>query len=963
MNSHKPRILAIDDTPANLFALGAALSTEFDLQIATSGAMGLALALEFIPDLILLDVMMPEMDGFETCRRLKASAPLKDIPVVFVTALSEIEAESKGLAMGAADYLSKPVNVDIARQRICNLLEREHLRKEVEVQRDLLEAQIVELKRTQGELQESETRFRNFFEKNSSVMLLIEPSSGEIVAANAAAAAYYGYPLARLVGLNGNEINTLSPERNVEERLSALREERNYFLFQHRLDSGETRDVEVYSTPINSGGRPLLFSIVHDISERKQAEAKLQLAASVFTHAREAIMMTTVSGEIIDVNEAFSRITGYPRDEVLGRNPRLLSSGRQPKEFYSAMWRSLIEHGHWYGEVWNLRKNGEVFAEMQTISAVRDAQGQTLQYVALFSDITPLKEHQSQLEHIAHYDALTALPNRVLLADRLQQAMVQSQRRGQLLAVAYLDLDGFKAINDHHGHDVGDQLLIALATRMKQSLREGDTLARLGGDEFVAVLLDLTDVAASVPMLTRLLAAAALPVQVDSLILQVSASVGVTFYPQTEEADADQLLRQADQAMYQAKLAGKNRYHVFDAEQDSSVRGHHENQERIRRALNAGEFVLYYQPKVNMSTGEVIGAEALIRWQHPEQGLLPPAVFLPVIEDHPLAVDIGEWVIATALTQMTRWHALGLDIPVSVNIGARQLQQANFIERLREMLAAHPDISPCCLELEVLETSALEDLAQVALVIDACREIGVKFALDDFGTGYSSLTYLKRLSVTQLKIDQSFVRDMLDDPDDLAILEGVLGLALAFRRQVIAEGVETVKHGELLLQLGCQLAQGYGIARPMPADDFPAWAALWRPDLAWVDLPAVSRDDLPLLFASVEHRAWIIGMENHIKGESKAPPPLGPHQCRFGMWLDGEGLLRYGTQPTFKTIAMLHRRVHQLATELCQRQSQGRNAEALARLGELHTLRDTLLEQLSSLLKEIRSLSPVAQSF
>jgi diguanylate cyclase (GGDEF)-like protein/PAS domain S-box-containing protein len=577
--------------------------------------------------------------------------------------------------------------------------------------------------------------------------------------------------------------------------------------------------------------------------ERKRAQEKLQLAAGVFTHALEGIMITAADATIIDVNDAFTRITGYSREDAIGQNPRLLSSGRHDRHFYEAMWGALVESGHWSGEVWNRRKDGEVFAEMLTISAVKDMQGNTHQYVALFSDITASKEHQSQLEHIAHFDALTNLPNRVLLADRLQQAMSQASRRQQQLAVAYLDLDGFKTINDRHGHEAGDQVLITLAHRMKEALRDGDTMARLGGDEFVAVLIDLEDTSASLPLLQRLLAAAALPVQLGDLNLQVSASLGVTFYPQAQDIDADQLLRQADQAMYQAKVAGKNRYCVFDAAQDSSIRDHHESLERIRLALARGEFVLYYQPKVNMQSGKVTGAEALIRWQHPEKGLLAPATFLPAIEDHPLGVEVGEWVIHTALRQMELWHAVGLDLPVSVNISARQLQQGDFVARLQAILAKHPQVNPASLELEVLETSALNDMDQVSQVIDDCHEMGVKFALDDFGTGYSSLTYLKRLRVALLKIDQSFVRDMLDDPDDLAILQGVIGLAAAFKREVIAEGVETVAHGTALLRLGCELAQGYGIARPMPAEQLPAWAATWQPDAAWCELPWLGGGD------------------------------------------------------------------------------------------------------------------------
>ena len=658
---------------------------------------------------------------------------------------------------------------------------------------------------------------------------------GYLLEVNEAYCRMSGYSQEELLTMQVADLEAVeTPEQVAVHMCQIIAQGHDRFESRHRRKDGNLFDVAISLNylPLH-GSQFVLF--VQDITERKQVEQKLQLAASVFTHAREGIMITATDGTIIDVNDAFSDITSYSRDEVIGQNPRLLSSGRHERQFYSELWQNLLEKGHWYGEIWNRRKNGEVYAVMQTISAVRDAKDNPRHYLSLFSDITQIKEREQELEHSAHYDPLTSLPNRTLLADRLHQGIAQARRRGSLLGVAFLDLDGFKIINDTYGHEAGDQLLIAVATNMKQTLREGDTLARMGGDEFVAELLDLVDVEASAPMLARLLTAAAEPMQYGDLTLQVSASLGVTFYPQAENIDADQLLRQADQAMYQAKQAGKNRYHIFDAVQDSRVRGRYESLEFIRRALAKGEFVLYYQPYVDMRKGTVIGAEALIRWQHPDKGLLSPAAFLPVIEDHPLAVDIGEWVIETALAQIESWLATGLNIQVSVNVGARQLQQTDFVERLRALLAAHPGVSPSCLKMEVLETSALINVARVSQVIETCRGMGVMFAMDDFGTGYSSLTYLKQLPVATIKIDQSFVRGMLYDPDDLAILKGVLSLSGAFHREVVAEGVETIEQGAMLLQLGCDLAQGNCIGRPMPANELPDWLVTWCPDPSWAE--------------------------------------------------------------------------------------------------------------------------------
>ena len=448
------------------------------------------------------------------------------------------------------------------------------------------------------------------------------------------------------------------------------------------------------------------------------------------------------------------------------------------------------------------------------------------------TDITERKLAEEKLERMAYYDPLTDLPNRRLLADRLSQAMVQSQRRNRSLAVTYLDLDGFKIINDTYGHDIGDKLLVALSQRMKEALREGDTLARIGGDEFIAVMVDLEKIKDTEPILERLLKAAADPVTVSGSVMQVSASIGVTLYPQ-DGVRANQLIRHADQTMYVAKEAGKNRYRLFDTVQDSQTKAQQQALADIRAALERREFVLHYQPKVNMKTGEVIGLEALIRWQHPDRGLVPPLEFLPVIEGHAISLELGEWVVDTALAQISQYQNIGEHLPVSVNISAYQLQQSNFTARLKILLAAHPEVNPQDLGLEILETSALSDIGQVLDTMNACHKLGAHFALDDFGTGYSSLTYLRRLPAYLVKIDQSFVRGMLENADDSAIVEGVVSLAKAFQREVIAEGVETVAHGVALLKMGCELAQGYAVARPMPAGDIPTWLSSWKPDDSW----------------------------------------------------------------------------------------------------------------------------------
>jgi len=698
-----------------------------------------------------------------------------------------------------------------------------------------------------------------------------------------------------------------------------------------------------------------LWYALHTNGVLRRSKERLMLAAGVFEHAQEGILITNAENDVVEVNDTFLDLTGYQRDEVLGRNPRFLASGKQDHEFYRDMWHELLEQGFWRGEMWNRRKDGSYYVQQTSISVVRTPEGKVSHFIGLSSDISALKESQLRLEHMAYFDALTGLPNRRLLSDRLHQAIANAQRSETLLAICYLDLDGFKPVNDNWGHAAGDSLLIEAAHRLVACVRGGDTVSRLGGDEFVVLLGNLAHLDECEIALERVRSSLASPFPLPEGEARLTASIGVTLFPM-DGADPDTLIRHADQAMYAAKQGGRNRYALFEAELTSLTEIQRESRQDILNAIERDEFVLYYQPKVNMRSGRVFGAEALIRWQHPQRGLLQPADFLAVVDFVGLQPEVGYWVIQTALRQMEAWLVLGIDLAVSVNIAAEQLQAVDFAARLRTALACHPGVQPARLELEILETTALDDLTQISRVIDTCRGYGVRFAIDDFGTGYSSLTYLKQLLAETLKIDQTFVRDMLEDPDDLAIVDGIVGLAAAFRRDVIAEGVETVAHGRLLLELGCDAAQGFGIARPMPADALPSWLNAWQQPAEWRGVTQWPREDLPLLTVEIDHLRWVKQFDEVCESgaaRTVAWPTLDPLECRFGQWLHTTGEARYGKLPGFDALVTEHGALHRTGATIARRFEHD-PADARTYLPELYCCRDHLLTALAQLREEAR---------
>ena len=591
---------------------------------------------------------------------------------------------------------------------------------------------------------------------------------------------------------------------------------------------------------LDPAGQPVRMSgTIQDVSARCAADDRLHLTQEVFLNTTEGVLITDNHGTILETNPAFTRITGYSAEEAKGQNPRILKSGAQDAAFYVTLWRVLLTTGSWDGEFVNLRKDGAIYVQHTRIFSIYDAQGNIVRFAAVISDVTRFKENQQRLEHLAYFDALTSLPNRALLTERMRQAMAECQRQsGRLLGVCCLDLDGFRDINDRLGHHIGDQFLVEVAQRLSRCASAGDTVARLGGDEFVVLFCALENRRDAINAVARLLATSAEAYTLGKFRAEITLSVGVALYPAADTEEPDVLLRQADQAMYDAKRHGKNRMSFFDVESERDQREHQALHDRLVEALAQDEFRLHYQPKVCLRSGSVTGVEALLRWQHPERGLLPPLEFLPVIEASELTLPLGEWILHEALRQQRRWQSQGLSINMSVNIFGLHLQREDFIERLDAILREHPDVDPRTLELEVVETTALENLEEVTARIRGCMELGVGFALDDFGTGYSSLTYLRQLPVDLVKIDRSFVRDMLDNPDDQSLVESIVGMAHTLGRQVVAEGVETIEHGVLLIRCGCDSAQGYGIARPMEPESLPDWVAQWERPKKWGEVVA-----------------------------------------------------------------------------------------------------------------------------
>lgn len=558
------------------------------------------------------------------------------------------------------------------------------------------------------------------------------------------------------------------------------------------------------------------------LSEREGPIANshwLKLTASVFTHSHDGILITDPLGHILEINDSFCEITGYTRQEVIGKTPAILRSGLHDAGFYRNLWQAIERQGFWRGEIFNRRKNGEILAELLTISAVGDDSGEIIHYVGIFADISELKNTQRELEQLAHYDQLTNVLNRSLLVDRMAQLMALARRCGNLAAICYLDIDSFKTINDEYGHPVGDRVLVVIAERIRQQIRGGDTIARVGGDEFALLLTGVESLDEIDAILQRILAAIAAPIPLDNNNgnLSVTASIGVSIYPH-DGADPDTLMRCADKAMYKAKKAGRACWQIYDADQHKRLDVQRDMAVELSQAMERGEFVLYFQPKVSLLDGKVLGVETLLRWQHPRQGLLAPAQFLPLFSDSLLAPQIDRWVIESALEQMTRWQDQGVILPVSLNISDRLLKRVRLENWLAEILAAYPRIDPALLELEISEPTVLSEFVRTSRALSTRGIPRVSFAIDRFGSGQISLNTLRQFQPNTLKIDRALIENMATDRVSHSVVEGILGMSRAFACSAVAVGIETPAQSRRIAQLGCMVAQGFGLCPPLPAE-------------------------------------------------------------------------------------------------------------------------------------------------
>ncbi len=958
--SDKASILIVDDIPENIQVVAHILkSTRYEMSFATSGEDALHAVAASRFDLILLDIMMPTMDGFEVCTRLKQDPATQAIPVIFLTARSDHDSLIRAFDVGGIDYITKPFNAAELLVRVDTHLSLRRTQRELSERNLSLQRQVEQTQAAQSALKRAHEELQLFLDNihdlalhrrldgqpmlcNSRFLELtgVEPTQLGAVGSWLAlihpddqsclrsvfseypqgrASAEVSYRLrdrqgqwrwieSRLVGVPDeaggwrgyhdigrdvteqrlaverdlnraygrldaivdalpdqlfvldeqervvdyrvpqSELQYTDPHRYLNHTVAELIPTEAYARVQVALaqarqsgrSSGATYSLDFdgqtrwFELSVSNGGRRVdnqLIVLVRDISERVDNLDRLRQAASVFNNVAEAILITDAQQQIIAVNHAFTRMTGWEEEELRGMTPSVLKSGAHDAPYYDELWKSLNETGHWRGEFWNRRKGGEGFPVVESINSVLDDEGEVRFYIGVFSDVTEQRQSQEQIRHLSDWDLLTGLPNRKLLFDRLHQAISRARRNSEGLALLQLDLDRFKHINDSMGHPVGDQLLTQVARRLEHITRDNDTLARVSGDEFILLVEDI-DNAYQVANIAEKLQEAFTPAYaLDDLSLYLSCSIGISLYPEDGQ-DGDTLLRSAEAAMYAAKEHGGGNYRFFTNEMSTRAYQRILLESHLRRALVADELEIYFQPQISLPDQAVIGAEVLVRWQHPELGLIMPDQFIPLAEESGLILELGLQVLRKACRQLQAWREAGVELVdyLAVNVSALQVMRSPLVEQVLDVL--HETGLPAqSLELEITENAIMQNPDRAVEIFGDLRKMGVRLALDDFGTGYSSLGYLKRLPIDKLKIDKSFVLDLLTDKNDRVITHTVVNLAKSLGIKVIAEGVEEQAQADFLLTEGCDEGQGYLYSRPLPREAFEQWVESRRHSL------------------------------------------------------------------------------------------------------------------------------------
>jgi diguanylate cyclase (GGDEF)-like protein/PAS domain S-box-containing protein len=961
------KILIADDSLADQLLLSTLVKElEHDVLIAENGHDAVTAVEKQHPDLVLMDIIMPVEDGLSATARIRALELDYWLPIILLSALDQPQNIIKGIEAGADDYLTRPIHPKIIQAKIQAMARIKELQSSYKKAVDTKKKHLSQLHQ-QGHLHSQLRRAMD-----EAVIVVETDLEGAITSVNKNFCEISGYKSDELLGQNHRILHSGMHNRAFFKDLWKT-------ITQGRVWTGDVcnkakngdlfwlRTTIVPYIDDKTGNIINYKTIRFDITEQKNLEAKLRIekqrAEITLASIADGIIKADKTGNIQFMNRAAEALTGWSFNEI--KNDKLetifnLVDKNTKAKHSDLLSISVLDESKFLPENTILiSRHNEEFNIDGSITPTFE-EGELEGCVVVFQNTTDKHRLETEVEWQAWHDALTSLPNRTLLKERFNISIANANRTKTMLAVCILDLDDFKQINDSYGQGKGDQILVRVADRLTEITRDDDTAARLGGDEFVLLLngfnsLDEVDLA-----IQRIYEKLSLPIKLEDQTFHLSHSIGISTYP-TDNVDADTLLRHADQAMYQAKRLGRRRFTYFDQESELLSQNRINQINLIRKAVFNNEMVLFFQPKVNMLTHAILGAEALIRWQHPKRGLLSPAEFLPVIEATDVDIALGEWVIEQALCQLEDWK--GTDWTISINISGYHFTHTNFRQQLKDALARHPLIDSQNLELEILETTALDDIDQVSNLICECQALGVKFALDDFGTGYSSLAYLKQLPANWLKIDQTFVRDMLDDRSDMALVEGIISLSRVFQREVIAEGVETPEHGVLLLRLGCQYAQGYGIARPMPANEMTPWAKNYHPHPLWEIWSTTEWElsDLPLLVAQHDHTQWIETVLNTFDTGilNLSEKELSNHfECRLGNWYYGHGKKHYGHLNSFQELEKMHVDFHHQGHEVIKLLKAGQAPKARLIAEHLLTLKHQIIDKLFELQKQVHSAKP-----